>query len=591
MEEQGRLGAYRIDAELSNSTICSVYRAFEEDLARPVLIKKLHPQVAREDDIRSRFEREAQVCAKVKHENIVDIYSYHAKPELTMLVFEFVEGLPLDEVIVRYGHIELTVGLSMLAGILKGLAHAHSHKVLHRDLKPANILISTRGQAKISDFGLATVENAPKLTQQGMVVGTPAYMPPEGVSGGEVDERSDLFSLGATFYEVLTGVSPFYNSTFSGTMNKILNDTPPPPSSIIKEIPPELDRIILKLLEKQQKKRYPTAELALADITHLADREEISLSAKSVEEYLKTPASADQMQQSAEDRPPLTKAEKLFLPPWSIWSGVGLLILIAVYLIWSPPGSETDGPVSMHRELLLDTSSVVLATNEIPGSEQISGKTLIPEHPVEISDTRDIIEQRSRSDERFPAGGQNKPVISGELKPDQRAATPDNNPGPIRNQPQMEIDTTSGRLQIICRPWAEVSIENVSYGQTPLTDAISLSPGDHQVVLTNSAFPTPVVRTVSIEPDREFLLDINLWDYFAVIQALSVKPWAEIFVDGVSYGYTPRSKPIITTFGKHKIELRNPTSKTWSKITTIDSNNPVLEINAELEPLQASKNN
>jgi len=227
------ISQYLIEQEIAQSSICSVYRATDEKLQRPVLIKKLHPQMAREEDIRNRFEREARVCAFLNHNNIVSIYDYHADPELSMLVLEFVMGQSLNALMRSCKRVEWKISLAILFGVLKGLAYAHSKGVVHRDIKPDNILLSSEGQVKITDFGLATLEDAPKLTRQGQIIGTPAYLPPEGVTGEPIDARSDLFSLGATIYEILTGKSAFHGENFSATINLILKHDPPPPLKLI----------------------------------------------------------------------------------------------------------------------------------------------------------------------------------------------------------------------------------------------------------------------------------------------------------------------------------------------------------------------
>jgi len=288
MEKTAHLGQYRIEEELAQSSICSVFRATEDALQRSVLIKKLHPQMAREDDIRRRFEREAKACARVNHENIVSIYGYHADPELTMLILEFVDGRSLGEIISQTGKVNWQVGLAIIFFTLRGLGYAHSQGVIHRDIKPDNILISNEGVVKITDFGLATLEDAPKLTRQGMVVGTPAYLPPESLSGGVPDQRSDLYSLGVTIYETITGISPFQGENFSLTMSKILKDSPDPPSEFVPEIPKEFDQILMRLMEKKENQRYASAELALVDVKSLAEVKGITLNSGAIVNFLKS---------------------------------------------------------------------------------------------------------------------------------------------------------------------------------------------------------------------------------------------------------------------------------------------------------------
>jgi serine/threonine protein kinase len=548
MEETGRIDKYRIDEELAHSSICSVYRGYEESLHRPVLIKKLHPQMAREDDIRNRFEREAQVCAQVRHDNIVSIYGYYADPEKTMLVLEYIEGQSIANLIADNNHIPWQPALVMLYFVLKGLAYAHSKSVIHRDIKPDNILVSTQGQVKISDFGLAAIEDAPKLTRQGAVVGTPAYMPPEQVTGAVVDQRSDLFSLGASFYETLTGTSPFYADNFSEIMKKVLNAHPQNPSVVISDIPSELDQIILRLIEKQPTKRYSTAEAALHDVKSLASQLNIVLEAETIRKYLDIPNQiSDSGVRSSSSIPIAAPLKKRF----PIWTGAILgVIAIIIALLLPDSNKELEKTVPRitpqfknqkeYRTVVLD--SMVSSPVSVPLSDSVTKSTdVVPVNSKQPVANKSLLDSNTVADQNLP-----------------------------------------GKVLIASKPWAIVTIDNITIGQTPIKDAVELSPGEHQLVFANDQFPTPVQETVIIKPGEEQRLDVDLWVYFAIFRIRSVKPWAEIFIDGVSYGETPRSKPIILPFGKHTIELRNPDFQTWRKTVELNRGDPPFEVNTTL---------
>jgi len=562
MEGISHIGPYRIDKELARSNICTVYRAYEESLGRPVLIKKLHPQMAREDDIRHRFEREAQVCAQVKHDNIVVIYSYNADPDESMLVLEFVEGMSLAELIIQKGHLPWEVALTVLQGVLKGLSYAHEKGVIHRDIKPDNILISDKGQVKISDFGLATIEDAPRLTRQGMVVGTPSYMPPEQVSGNPVDQRSDLFSLGVTLYEALTAKTPFYGDNYSEIMQKILHAHPVKPSAVVAEIPSEFDQIILRLLEKQPTKRYATAEQVLEDVTKLASQKDVTLDPAVVRKFMlprDEDAGVAKRKPSSfnEPAPMQTSFWKRKCPVW-LPSLVGL-IAIAIALLLPGPDELLDERTALlspsltervkrtveDRSRLPGRESGVLPVEEAAGREErATAQTGITSLTGEVASMQPLLESEAgRSDQMVP-----------------------------------------GWVYISSKPWSTVTIDNRDMGQTPLAQRIELSPGEHQIVFHNDQFPSPVGKSVIIEPESEQRLDVNLWEYFSVIRILTVKPWAEIFVDNVSYGQTPRAKPIILPLGSHTIELRNPDYKPWRKVVNFEMGDPAVEVSVALTP-------
>lgn len=571
MEETEQLEKYKIIDELAHSNICTVYRAFDESLNRPVLIKKLHPQMAREDDIRSRFEREAQACAQVKHPNIVDIYGFHVDPENTMLVLEFVEGLSLGELIAARQHLAWQIALAILHDVLKGLAYAHSKGVVHRDIKPDNILISEEGVAKVSDFGLATIEDAPRLTRQGMVVGTPAYMPPEQINGTEIDQRSDMFSLGATFYEALTGTSPFYAENFSEIMKKVLNTYPQKPSVVIKDIPTELDQIILRLLEKQPTRRYASADHALQDVRSLAKQREVSLEPEEISQYmvLSDTERADIKRSLSTTTTPAPKQLRFS------YRSIALLGVIVIMLALLLPGRFTRNetpPARSSRTLADIKNAFELRSNQYARvmEEMEAAKSL----PLVNGDLPvPTLRGESRHESALPILHES----------DERNAV--NRRGLTAGSETVDL-TAPGSIFISCKPWARIIIDNESIGETPLTEPVELSPGEHQLVLVNDEFPSPVSQTINVEPGSRGQLDFNLWNHFTVIKIISVEPWAEIIIDGKSYGYTPRQQEIILPLGRHEIELRNPDFKQFFKTIDTKRGDPPVEINIALEKLE-----
>jgi len=566
MEATGGLAPYRIDAEIAHSSICTIYRAYEESLERPVLIKKLHPQMAREEDIRKRFEREAQVCARVKHENIVDIFSYRADAEATFLVMEFVQGESLGDLLKRQGRIEWRAALAMLAGVLKGLAHAHSKGVFHRDIKPDNLLLSNDGKVKITDFGLAMIADSSRMTVQDAVVGTPAYLPPEQVSGGKTDHRGDIFSTGVTFYEMLTGTSPFSGESFSETLKKILTYNPPSLSSLIPEIPAEFDQILARMLEKQPSRRAASAEAVLEEVKRFAELKGVKLEASTVQESL-LHNSPDSVSKSAVVLPPAPSGlSQATLPVWTL----GLTaILIAVIVFMFPTRTKLVGDgLPKLKKSFQESSSEVGKLFEL--RTQSNRPEIAAREPAITIDTRQT----------------NLLTGTGDHSPN---PTPKND----RNQgnagvsiPQRDPENAlPGKLLLTSKPWAMVTIDNVSYGQTPLKEVLELSAGEHVITLNNPEFPSPFSETVVIESGETFNLDANLWEQVGVIQVLAVKPWAEVFVDGVSYGLTPRAKPIIVSFGSHSIELRNPSFKIWNQSVQFGPANRQVDLSVQLEGL------
>lgn len=579
MEEERQIGQYRVDAELSHSSVCTVYRAYDEEGKRSVLLKKLHPQMVKEEDIRLRFEREAKVCARVKHPNIVDIYGIDSSPELTMLAFEFIEGFSLAYVIKQHGHLEWRIALAMLVGLLDGLSFAHSKGVVHRDIKPDNILISNQGQVKIADFGLAIVKDAPKVTQQGMLVGTPAYMPPEGITGGELDEQSDLFSLGVTFYETLTGVSPFQGQNVSETLQKILNFVPDPPSSIVPDIPAEIDRIITRMLDKKPQLRPLSAAQTLSDVRHLAEGplpgQELIL------QFLNESTQSGQQKTEPTVESEVPKKVR-YGRKRMIWAMSVLVVILSVFYkllinIEVPPDPAVELTELVNRDTLVAIPEEIDSSSTIDTVKTgIQAGIEVKKQPEQVqSENRKIVE----------------PVVEEELSVDIPPLEVDTD--------QVEADsslipvptpTEPGTLTLTCRPWAIVSIGNTSLGELefPRSITVDLKSGQHQIVLNNTGFPAPVVETVTIPSGENVNLDVKLYDYFGVIEKIvtsSPEMWAEIWIDGKKYSWIPYNKQIVLPFGKHTIELKNnPDFRIWRQEVDLTEGDLPMVITATLEP-------
>ena len=532
MEKPAEIGGYQIEEELAKSSTATVYRAFEPALGRRVLIKKLHPQVAREPEVRARFEREAQLCARLEHTNIVRVFGYRSEPNLTMMVMEFVAGESLRSLLDRLGSIEWRTLLVILYQVLKGLASAHARGVLHRDIKPDNILISQEGEAKLTDFGLAVLEDAPHLTRQGAVVGTPAYMPPEQISGEPADRRSDLFSVGATFYEALTGVSPFKAETFSETMNLILTAELQPPSATVPEIPPEVDRFILKLLDKRPARRFGSAEEALEELRRIAGQHNAPLAPESV---------AQLIAESAGSTPTRTKTPSSVIVRRKsrrveLAAGLILVAAVAVLLLRQVMKPPQEQPAQTPKT----------QTEPSDTAAQVTIRAL-PEPSGSVSDT---FVQPERSPAPPPqAGIVSQPVASEPIPLLAASGVIPDSTAPV---------TGTGWLKVTCDPWANITINQTAYGSTPISDPIELPAGEHQIIFTNDNFPAPVMQTVVIHPGESHEIHMELWDYVGVLKVRAVNPWAEIYVDGELVGQTPLANPIILAFGEHIIELRNP---------------------------------
>jgi serine/threonine protein kinase/tetratricopeptide (TPR) repeat protein len=262
---------YKILEKLGEGGMGVVYKAEDTKLGRPVALKFLPASLADDPQTRERFAREARAAAALNHPNICTIHEVDEQEGRAFIVMELVQGIDLRTKI-RSGPLELGDALDIAVQIAEGVARAHEAAIVHRDIKPANVMVTPDGRVKIMDFGLARLGGCADLTTTGTTVGTAAYMSPEQVRGHDVDHRSDIWSLGAVLYEMLTGKKPFQGDHQQAVLYGVLNEEPAPVRSVRAEAPIELESIIGKMLTKDRSLRYQTTREALDALRAIYDR-------------------------------------------------------------------------------------------------------------------------------------------------------------------------------------------------------------------------------------------------------------------------------------------------------------------------------
>jgi serine/threonine protein kinase len=260
-------GRYRVDEQIGRGGMADVYRGSDVVLDRAVAIKVL---TERDDGERDRFLREARSMARLNHRNVVAVYDAGRDQGWSFIVMELVEGRTLGAIPPH----ELTVhtAIRQYVEILEALAYAHESGVVHRDVKPANVMVLPSGAVKVMDFGLARrTSDMSSASSMGEIVGTIAYLPPERFLGKIADSRSDLYSVGVMLYETFTGTLPFKNETddLVAVIFAHVNEPPQPPRSVNRAVPVQIERIIMRLLEKEPDRRYQTAEEVMAELRAL----------------------------------------------------------------------------------------------------------------------------------------------------------------------------------------------------------------------------------------------------------------------------------------------------------------------------------
>jgi len=316
---------YRIVEKIGAGGMGEVYLAEDTKLKRKVALKFLPAHLSSDSDFKARFVREAEATAKLNHPNIITIYEvaeYNGRPFFAM---ELVEGQSLRELDAGKG-LDASRIIELSIQICDGLGAAHDKKVVHRDIKPSNIVIDAYGRPKILDFGLAAIQGGEEITKTGSTLGTVRYMSPEQVQGQDVDQRSDLFSLGVVLYELISGRTPFEKENEAATLKAITQDNPEPLARYKSDIPDELQRTISKLLEKDPSMRYQTASGVISDLKRLGTSTQSSIA-------------------------PVPAKKKI---SWTL--AVGGLIVIAVLLaagikFW--PGGETEKSAGPTEERIM----------------------------------------------------------------------------------------------------------------------------------------------------------------------------------------------------------------------------------------------
>ncbi len=266
------LDRYQIVEHLGRGATAHVYKAYQPGLERYVSIKVLHPSLTAEEGFLARFQREAKAIASLRHPNIVQVVDLVHDPrrDIYYMVMEFILGPSLKErlaeLAARGEQMPLDEAVRIVAAVADALDYAHRRGLAHRDVKPGNILFTADGQPILTDFGIVRMLDANSLTDTGATAGTPAYMSPEQASGQRGDERSDIYSLGAVLYQALTGVLPFDAATPMGVLFKHINDPLPPPRSHRPDLPPSLEAVLYRALDKDPDRRYQKASDLAADL-------------------------------------------------------------------------------------------------------------------------------------------------------------------------------------------------------------------------------------------------------------------------------------------------------------------------------------
>jgi serine/threonine-protein kinase len=262
-------GRYQIIEELGTGGMGKVYKIVDKKIKEKVALKLLKPEISTDKKTIERFSNELKLARKISHRNICRMYDLGEEEGNHYITMEYVPGEDLKSTIIRVGQLSVAKTLFIAKQVCDGLAEAHKLGVVHRDLKPQNVMVDEEGNARIMDFGIARSLKTKGITAAGVMIGTPEYMSPEQVEGKEVDQRSDIYSLGVVIYEMVTGQVPFEGDTPFTIGMKHKGEEPKDPKELNAQIPEDLSRLILRCMEKDREKRYQSAGEVRSDLTNI----------------------------------------------------------------------------------------------------------------------------------------------------------------------------------------------------------------------------------------------------------------------------------------------------------------------------------
>ncbi len=315
-------GRYRLEGTIASGGMATVWRATDTVLTRPVAVKVLHAHLAADPEFVARFRREAVAAARLAHPSIVAIYDTSDDPEA--IVMELVDGRTLRDELDGRSFLPAEEAVAIASSICQALEVAHKAGIVHRDVKPANVLLSSDGQLKVADFGIAKAarvggeDDLPDLTAMGRMVGTAKYLAPEQVSGGDIDARTDVYALGAVLYEMLCGRPPFTGENDLAVATARLYGPPPRPRSVLRTVPPQVGEIVMKALATDADDRHHSASALWADLQSCA-----------LDDQPLAPVVASDLT-TVESQPSFARSERSWLVPALLVT----LVAVALGLAW-----------------------------------------------------------------------------------------------------------------------------------------------------------------------------------------------------------------------------------------------------------------
>jgi serine/threonine protein kinase len=514
-----RIDDFLIQYVISDGNYAITLKAFQESLQRPVFIKLLKPTIENHSDWIRRFHQEARICAFLKHPNITEVYRMGRVNQFHYIAMEYIDGFTLN----RAGVLPVAAVFYLARQILEGMQYIHKKGVIHRDLKPGNILVDTFAVVKISDFGLAYLTENTSQTLQGSLVGTPAYMAPEQITGDPLSAKTDLFALGAVLYELLSGRKAFAGDSYSSCLHNILHTSPP----VLTEIPPELSGFVEELLAKEPEKRPENSAECLNRLNKMQHEPDKAAILTLIETLSST---------KSEQIRPVLRNKRFSVKKMAII--VIVLLFVSAFLYWLPKTKQTQSK-----------TSAAASFNDSIFSNEIDSL-----HSQNITSPADM-ENLERA-------------VSTKTVPKEKISTDKDT---IYSAEETTVNW--GELMIDVKPWADVYINDQLLDSQVVKRHLTLQPDSYLVVLSHPNF-APRINRFELNPGDSKTIS---WSFLSEAGYLwiEVQPWAEVFLDGKYVDTTPLTRPVTCHTGDAVVELKHPNFPNHRQIVTITQGDTV----------------
>lgn len=580
MSDIKRLGRYEIVKELGRGGMGIVLMGRDPHLDRMVALKIIKIDDSGDGmgnkELIERFYIEARAAGKINHPNIVTVYDVGEADGKKFIAMEFVEGRNLAEIIAKEGPLPVPRAAKFIHQIADGLAYAHESGIVHRDIKPGNILVTADDKAKISDFGLARLQSAGSVTQTGHAVGSPSYMSPEQVQGMAVDGRSDMFSLGVLFYEMLTQKRPFEGESLTTVIFKIIKDTPPAPSKLNKAVPPAFDDIIAKMTAKDPSFRYPScADVAKAMLPFITDQSSFPLTTS---DTVRTVSFTKEFVGAAGmgvDTPPKSK-KATGKPIAALIAGLALFVgaIVGGIVLFKPgsPPPETTAPkpaeVVKSEAPKPPAEPVEGKKEEAPPPEPVQPKPVAEEKPAPTPSLGTLTVITSPSGAQVKVDGKDRgktPLTITDAQPGERKVEV-SRPGHVSATKtvairagqsamvEVKLEAKTARIHVDAPENATVSIDGKNVGIGPVTKDVA--EGELKIIVEKDGF-APFTQNVTARTGETVNVTARLHPLGKGTINVTAIPWANVSLNGKDVGVTPKALKDIPE-GKVEVKLSHP---------------------------------